>query len=190
MDAPPARNVERTHDYVCKLLCRGDRITIALPRDCASDLARASFLSVFKDQIRQLALSEFIHKLRRSDLAVLIHSHIERRIGRKTKSSFTSLELQRRYSEISQNPAHLGCSFAIQHRSYALKVRVDQLNPVFKDQQPLARQGERFQVAVYSDNSCVRRSSEDRQGMSTESNRAIDERASFTGSQPLDDLCE
>lgn len=190
MYAPSARNVERSDDNVRKLLCGGDRFTIALSYDCASDLTSASFLSVFKDQIRQLVLSEFIHKFRRGQLAVLIHSHIERRVGDKAKSSFSSLDLHRRNSEISKNPADLSCPIPVQHRSDAFKVRVDQLNPAFKHQQALSRQSERFEIAVYSNHACVRRGSENRPGVSAESNRAIDERPSFSGSQPLDDLCE
>ena len=67
---------------------------------------------------------------------------------------------------------------------------MDQLNPAFKDQQSLSRQLKRFQVAVYSDNSCFGRSSEDRLSMPAKSNCAIDERPSLAGPQPLDDLFE
>jgi len=132
MYAPSTRYIEGSDDKLCKLRRRRNRFSIALPRDCASDLAGPSFLSVFKDQISQLALCEFIHKHRRGPLAVLIHSHVEWRVGGKTKASFTSLELQRRYSEISQNAARFGYPFPGQNISDAFEVGVNQLNPAFK----------------------------------------------------------
>ena len=65
-----------------------------------------------------------------------------------------------------------------------------QLNPAFKDQQSLSRKLKRFQVAIYSDNSCVGRSCEDRPSVPAKSNCAVDERPSLAGPQPLDDLFE
>jgi hypothetical protein len=70
MYAPPARYIKGSNDKVSELLCRRYRFTIALPRDYASNLARSSFLSEFKDQISQLALCELIHKHRRGQLGV------------------------------------------------------------------------------------------------------------------------
>jgi len=54
----------------------------------------------------------------------------------------------------------------------------------------ISRQPKRFKVAVYSDNCCFGRSSEDRPGMPAKSNCAIDESPSLAGPQPLDDLFE
>ena len=67
---------------------------------------------------------------------------------------------------------------------------MDQLNAAFKDHKSFSRQRKRLQVTVYSDNSCFGRSSEDRPRMSAKSNRAVDERPSLAGPQPLDDLFE
>src|SRR5436853_115097 len=75
--SPTTRNVERSYDYVCKLPGRDDRSAFPFPHDRSSNLASASFFSVFKDQIGQLTLVELIHHICRRLTATLVHPHIE-----------------------------------------------------------------------------------------------------------------
>jgi hypothetical protein len=80
MNPPPARDVERSHDNVSKLLRRGNGFPVSHSGNRPSNSPSAALLSELKDQIRQLAVRKLIHQVCRCLAAALIHSHIERSI--------------------------------------------------------------------------------------------------------------
>jgi len=115
MNSPTASKIQRAYDDVGKLPRRRDSLAIAIAYDAPRDLACASLLSEFKDKIGQFALPQLIHQVGRGIFAALIHSHIERRIRGETEPPVASVELDRRYSEIRENPSCLNQSRFVQH---------------------------------------------------------------------------
>jgi hypothetical protein len=93
MNPPSTGYPESADNKLCKLLCCFDGLFIPPPCDCPRYPPGASLLTILKDQIGQLALGEVVNESRGSQVAGLIHSHVERRVGLETKASFVSLEL-------------------------------------------------------------------------------------------------
>jgi len=68
----------------------------------SGDCPRPPFLTVFVNEIRQLALARLIHHLFGGGLGSRIHSHIQRPVRLKTKPSSRLVELQAAYAEVGQ----------------------------------------------------------------------------------------
>ena len=68
----------------------------------SGDCPRPPFLTVFVNEIRQLALARLIHHLFGRGLGSRIHSHIQRPVRLKTKPSSRLIELQAAHAEVGQ----------------------------------------------------------------------------------------
>jgi hypothetical protein len=190
VNSPTASKIQRAYNDVGKLLRSRDRFVLTIAHDAPGDLSRPSLLSKFKDQICEFALWKSIHQIGRRFFAALIHSHIERRVGGEAKTPVTSVELNRRYAEIRENPSSLAYSRFGKHRGYSFEVRMKELNSIFKDRQTSARRSERIEILVYPNNASVGRSRKHRERMSAGSDSAIDKHAPSLRLKPLDDLFE
>lgn len=115
MNSPTTAKIQRAYNDAGKLRCRRDGFALAIAYDAPGDLARASLLAVFKDQISQFALRKSIHQIGRGFFAALIHSHIKRRIRGKAKPPVASVKLDRRDSKIREDPSRFVHSRFVQH---------------------------------------------------------------------------
>jgi hypothetical protein len=100
-------------------------LLLARTNDARGNLPRCVQLAILLEHTSQRVGIVAIHYVSRRATATLVHTHIERRLATERETSFGSVEVVRRYSQVGQNGIDLAHSAQAQGRTQKTEVALD-----------------------------------------------------------------
>jgi hypothetical protein len=93
----------RPNDDRNELACGLDSMALPFLHNGSRNPTRISFFAILENDVRELVLLTTVHQIRSSRSGRLIHTHVQRAIKLKTKSSRCVIELRRRNPKIEEH---------------------------------------------------------------------------------------
>src|SRR5919107_4003901 len=90
-------------NHRCEMTRSPERLCSACVNNRPRDTPSISFLTIVKNDVREFSLRQCVEKLGGRAFIPLIHTHVERAVQHKTKSTLRPAELSRRDAKIEDD---------------------------------------------------------------------------------------
>ena len=171
-----------TGDEATEIVGSEERLPRATTHDGSRDATRLGLLAELTERAAQLALVPAVHDVRRRDAEVRVGAHVQWAFRAKAEASPLVCELERGETEVEEDPVERRETVLAGHDVEKREVGADEDRALAEACEDAPSLGDSRGVDVETDEASARTGAfEDRLGMATRSDGAVEKAATFAG---------